>query len=421
MQDVAVARIRNTKKRPGVKGVLALFAILLVAIAAAVVFAVAPRLARQKSLLASARADSVHMPVVAVAKVVRAKGAGALELPGDLIALNEVPIYARADGYMKQRLVDIAYRVKQGQLLAELDTPELDQQIRQAEASLSQARASEKQFDAAVVHAKAALKLSQLTLERWKKLSTEGVVAKQAEDEKQGDFDVKQAEVVSAEANVAAAKNAVAVSEANLKRLQELKGFSRIVAPFDGYITGRNSDVGLLVSAGSATREIFKIAQIDPMRIFVSVPQSYVEPVRAVAGKPAKLTVQQLPGREFTARVARSNAALDPQTRTMLTVLYVDNPKAELLPGMYAQVKFTLEDTFRPLVIPGDTVASKPDGPNVASVGADGKVHMRRIQPGRDFGSSMEVLSGVSDGEALVVNPTDEIREGVQVQVRSSR
>ena len=415
--------VLSTKARgkPGVAGVLGLFFVLFLAIAAAVFFVLAPRLAKQKTLLASASADSVHMPVVMVAKVARAKGSGVLELPGDLTALNEAPLYARADGYMKRRLVDISYKVKSGQLLAELDTPELDQQIRQAEAAISQARATEKQFAAAVVHAKAELQLARVTLDRWKKLSTEGVISRQAEDEKQGDFDVKQAQVTSAEANLAASRDAVSAGEANLKRLQELKGFSRILSPFDGVITGRFADVGALINSGSANREIFRVAQIDPLRIFVSVPQSYVAPVRAVAGKPAKLTVQQLPGREFTARVAQSNSALDPNTRTMLTVLYVPNPNAELLPGMYGTVTFALNETFQPLIIPGDTVTSGPAGPQVAAIGEDRRVHLRRIEPGRDFGARMEVLSGVAEGESLVVNPTDEIREGVQVQVRSSR
>jgi RND family efflux transporter MFP subunit len=410
------------KSSPGVRGILTLFAVILLTIGAAAFFALLPRLSRQQTLLAEARADGVHIPIVVVTRASRAPSAGALELPGSLQALNEAPIYARAEGYMKERLVDIGYAVKQGQLMATLETPELDQQIRQAEAALSQAKAAIKQNEANVQHAVANLQLSRVTFERWKQLTSEGVLSKQAEDEKQADFDLKKAELESAQANLAAANNAVSVNEANLRRLQELKAFSRIVAPFDGMVTSRNADAGTLISAGNggANREIFRVAQLDPLRIFVDVPQIYVESVRAASGKPARVTVQQFPGREFAARIVRTNAALDPSSRTMLTVLYVDNPRKELLPGMYATVKFTLNETYRPLVIPGDTVVSRPNGPNVAVVGGDGRVHMRRIQPGRDFGSRVEVLGGIREGDALVVNPTDEIQDNVRVQVRSA-
>lgn len=415
MQSVATPS--HVARRPAVRGILILFGVLIIVIGAAVLFAVMPRLARQKTLLAESRADSVHVPMVIVSKVKRDAAIDVLELPGNLLALNEAPTYARADGYMSQRMVDIGYSVKQGQLMAELDTPELDQQIVQAQAALSQAQAAVKQNEAALVHSKANLALAKVTLERWKRLSEHGVFSKQEQDEKQANYDVLEADVASADANLAAAKNAVSVTEANVKRLQELKAFSHIRAPFDGVITGRFVDVGTLVTAG-ANREMFRVAQIDPLRIFVSVPQAFVDPVRAIAGKPAELRVQQLPGRVFQSRVARSNSALDPGSRTMLTVLYVPNPKGELLPGMYGYVKFKLAETFKPLVVPGDTVVSRSTGPHVAVVSAQGKVQMRHINPGRDFGSRMEVLDGVTEGESVIVNPTDEIRDGVQVQIQ---
>jgi RND family efflux transporter MFP subunit len=389
----------------------------------AVLFGLMPRLARQKTLLAESRADNVHMPVVDVVKVERSKGTNTLELPGNLLALNEAPIYARTDGYVKRRLVDIASQVKQGDLMMELDTPDLDQQIRQAEAAVSQAKASVKQYEASVIHAKATLQLSRITLDRWKRLTAEGVVSKQDEDEKQADYDTKVAEVAAADANVVASRDAVAATEANLKRLQEVKAFARITAPFDGVVNGRFADVGALVTAGSGSsnRELFRLSQIDPMRVYVQVPQTFVGPIRAAGRRSAKITVQQLPGRVFQGTVMDTNASLDPASRTMLTVLYVPNPKSELLPGMFAYVTFSLNETLRPLVVPGDTIMSKTDGPHVAVVGAGGRVQFRRIEPGRDFGSRMEVLNGVSEGETLVINPTDEVREGGQVQVRTAR
>lgn len=411
----------QTARRPAARGILILFAILIAAIAAAVVFAVLPRLARQKTLLADSRADAVHVPLVLVAKVQRSAGSETLDLPGNLEPLNQAPIYARTDGYLKQRLVDYGTPVKKGQLIGELETPDLDQQIRQAEAALSQSQAAIKQYEAVLVRAKAAVQLAKVTLDRYNRLAPKGVFSKQDWDEKQANFNVLAADVGAAEANLAAGKNAVAVNEANLKRLHEIKGFARIVSPYDGVVTARNVDEGTLITSGNTTsnREMFRVAQIDPLRIFVSVPQAYVSSIRAAAGETAQLTVQQLPGRVFAARVAQNNAALDSTSRTMLTVLYVANPKGELLPGMFGYVRFKLSASFRPLVVPGDTIMSRSNGPNVAVINAQNRVEMRRIEPGRDFGARMEVLSGVSEGETLIVNPTDEIREGVEVQPRN--
>jgi RND family efflux transporter MFP subunit len=415
-----VATKTEVARKPAVRGVLILFTVLLLSIGAALVFAVLPRLARQKTLLADSRADNVHVPVVLVAKVQRAASTDVLELPGNLLAFNEAPIYARIDGYIRRRLVDISYKVKKGDLMMELDTPELDQQIHQAEAALSQSQAVVQQFAASLEHAKANVNLAKVTLDRWKRLTEQGVFAKQEEDEKQANYDLMVADVASAEANLAAAKNAVTVSEANLSRLRETKAFSRITAPFDGVVSGRYADAGALVTAGntSGNHEVFRLAQLDPIRVYVDVPQTYVDPIRATAKHPATLTVEQLPGRTFPGTVMDTNSALDPASRTMLAVVWVPNPKGELLPGMFGRVKFRLTEAFRPLVVPGDTVMSRSDGPRVAVVNQQMRVELRRIDPGRDYGSRMEVMSGVKDGELLIVNPTDEVREGVQVQVQ---
>ncbi len=413
----------HVARRPAVRGILVLFAILLLIIGAIVLLAVLPRLARQKTLIAESRTDSVHTPVVMVAKVERSAGTNVLELPGNLLALNEAPIYARVDGYVKRRLVDISYKVKQGELMMELDTPELDQQIAQAQATLSQSQAGVRQVEASLNQSKASLQLARVTLDRWKRLASEGVFARQAEDEKQADFETRQAELAAAEANLAAAKNAVTVSEANLKRLQELKSFSRIIAPFTGVVSGRYADVGALITAGNSggNHEMFRLSQIDPIRVYVSVPQIYVGAIQGTRKGAAELSVQQLPGRLFEGKVMDTNSALDPTSRTMLAVVYVPNPKGELLPGMFGTMKFHLAQVVQPLVVPGDTILSRADGPHVAILGADGRVRLRRIDPGRDFGSRMEVASGVTEGETLIVNPTDEIRDGVQVQIRGGR
>jgi RND family efflux transporter MFP subunit len=313
--------------------------------------------------------------------------------------------------------------VKSGQLMAELDTPELDQQIRQSEASIAQTKAALLQLEAAIRQAQANLKLASVTAGRVRQLTAEGVLSKQELDDKEAAFEARQADVAASEANLAAGKNAVTANEANTQRLKELKAFSRITAPFDGVITYRNPDVGTLITSGNngANREMFRVAQIDPMRIFVSVPQTYVAEAESATGSKAELIIDQLPGRKFIADVRRSNAALDANSRTMLTILYVANPKAELLPGMFARVKFSVGDTVRRLIVPGDAVVSRPDGPHVAVVDSSNTVQFRKIVPGRDSGSTMEVNDGVSEGELVIANPTDDVRDGAKVQVRQVR
>ena len=411
--------LRQAKTR----SVVILFVALIAAVAAAIAFGLLPRLSRQKTLLAESQADTERAPVVGVLKVRRSAAKATLELPGDLQALTETPIYARADGYLKKRYVDIGDRIHQGQLLAELETPELDQQIRQAEAALSQSRAAIKQFEAQVAQAKANLKLAKSTLDRYQPLAQQGVFSRQDWDEKQAAFEAKQADVAAADANLAAANNAVGANEANVQRLEEMKAFGRILAPFNGVVTARNVDIGTLISSGNggANREMFRVAQIDPLRIFVNVPQTYVSATQAVGATGAQVAVQQLPGRKFPARIDRINYALDQNSRTMLAILLVSNPKAELLPGMYAQVTLSLPESVRPLVVPGDAIVARSSGPHVAVVDANGIVQFRKIQPGRDLGPEMEVYDGVKEGESVIVNPTDAVRDGVRVQVRSSR
>lgn len=408
------------KKSASPVRVLGMFAILALFLGAAVIFGLLPRLTRQRQFLAEAKADGDRPPVVNVVTVRRSAPKSELELPGTLVAMNEASIYARTDGYMKARYIDIGMRVKQGQLLAELDTPELDQQIRQAESTISQGRATLKQLDAAIRQTKANENIARITAERTRKLTAEGVFSRQDLDNQEAVLEARSADVAAAEANLAAGKESVAAAEANLARLKETKTFARITAPFDGYISYRSPDVGSLITAGNANQksEMFRVAQIDPMRIFVSVPQSFVPQIQATAGTRAELTVDQLPGRKFNADVRRSNAALDAASRTMLTVLYIDNQKGELLPGMFANITFHVGDKVRPLVVPGDAIVGRSDGRYVAVADAQNIVHFHKIQPGRDFGTSLEVYDGVTEGEQVIANPTDDIHEGVKVEVR---
>lgn len=405
----------------GRRSLVSLFILLVLVVAAAIVFGLRPRLAREKALVAAAEEVEQKRPAVSVAAVRQSPGRASLELPGDLQALAESPVFARVDGYLSKRLADIGDRVKAGQLLAEIETPELDQQLSQGRASLAQSQAALEQARTALVQSRANLKLAQVTLERWKRLTDSGVFSKQDSDEKQAAFDVSQAQVESAQANINAAQKAVEANQANLRRLEELKSFSKITAPFDGLITYRVIDVGTLINSGNGgpDREIFRVAQIQTIRIFVNVPQTYAPLVRA--GQTAELRIQELPGQVFAATVKGTTNSVDTGARTMLTVLMTPNARGVLLPGMYAQVKFSFPGSKSALLVPGDALMLGREGPRVAVVGADHVIHMRQIHIAHDYGADLEVDSGVAPGESVVVNPSDQVRDNVQVDLRAGK
>ncbi|HVP46693.1 MAG TPA: efflux RND transporter periplasmic adaptor subunit [Bryobacteraceae bacterium] len=412
------ARGSGPRRPAGRRRLAGLFLLLAVVVIAAIVFGLRPRLAREKALAAAAEAEEDKLPAVNVALVRRSPAKSELELPGDLQGYLESPIFARADGYIRRRLVDYGDRVRAGQLLAELETPELDQQLGQARAGVAQSQAALRQYEAALVQANANLKLAEVTLARWKRLTDRGVFSKQEGDTKQADFEVRQAEVASAQANINAAQKTVEANQANLRRLEELKSFSRVTAPYDGVITSRNMDVGTLVNAGNSgpNREIFRIAQINRLRIFVNVPQTYAPLVRN--GQHAELRVQELPGQVFAAIVARSTSSVDENSRTMLAILETPNPRGVLLPGMYTQVKFSFSGNQSAFLVPGDCLMLGREGPRLAVAGPDHIVHLRRIHIAHDYGAELEVDSGVSDGEMVILNPNDQVRENARVEVR---
>ena len=406
------------QQRPRRRPVLVFFAVLAVLVAAGIVVGLLPRLARQKVMLAASETLASRRPVVMVSSAHYAAGQEDIDLPGDMQSIIESPIFARADGYMKTRLVDIGDRVTKGQLMAELETPELDQQITQARATLAQANSTIRELQADLALARANLSLAQVTRDRWQKLLARGAVSRQDSDEKQADFEVKQAQAQKAEATLATAQDTIHASEANLHRLEELKGFARVTAPFDGVVTARNVDVGTLINAGNggAAREMFRVARIQPLRVFVNVPQTYVEQVRL--GQPAELRVEEKPGQVFPAKVTNVSQALDSNSRAMLVILETPNPGELLFPGMYAQVRFISPRTRRALRVPGDTVVLGKTGARVAVVGPDYAVHFRNVTLGQDLGSEIEITSGISDGDLLVSNPSDVVQEGVVVDVR---
>jgi len=407
------------RPRTARRGLLVFFALIGVLVAAAVIGGIVPRLTRRKALLAAAESQTGQRPIVEVVTARAAPDRFTLDLPGDMQALVDSPIFARVDGYLRTRLADYGDRVKAGQLLAEIDTPELDQQIRQARAAVSQSQSALNEGKADLDLSKANLNMARLTVERWRRLAKGGVVARQEADQKEADFAVTEAQVAKAQASISTTQETVRANEANLHRLEEMKAFARITAPFDGVITARNVDIGTLVNSGNggAARELFHIAQIQVLRIFVNVPQTNVASIRP--GQAAELRVQELPGQVFSAKVTRIANALDAGSRAMLTVLEVPNPLGVLMPGMYAQVRFSTGRAEAAVIVPGDTLILGRQGPRVAVVAPDHRIHLRPIRIGQDSGSEIEVVSGLSAGEVVVANPSDAVRENAMVEVRN--
>jgi RND family efflux transporter MFP subunit len=332
--------------------------------------------------------ETRELNVTTVAVVSPAPGPGNLGVPlaAEVQAYVEAPIYARASGYLKRWLVDIGAQVKSGQLLAEIETPELDQQLAQAQAEVAQNQA--------------ALDLAKITSDRWTGLLKTASVSEQETAEKKSDLDLKKANLDAA--------------LANLHRLEELKGFAAVTAPFDGTITARQTDVGQLISAGSG-RELFRLAQLNPLRVYVRVPQSLS---RAIApGQNAELILDQFPGEKITAKVVRTAGAMEPGSRTLLTELQVDNSRGEILAGSYAQVRFT--DSVAPptLTLPANTLLIRAEGIFVGVVTPENRVELRTITLGRDFGRSVEILQGVSANDRVIMNPPDALASGLAVQV----
>ncbi|HWV63398.1 MAG TPA: efflux RND transporter periplasmic adaptor subunit [Oxalicibacterium sp.] len=315
-----------------------------------------------------------------------------LRLPGTLQGSIEAPIYARTSGYVSKWYKDIGDQVKQGDLLAQIDAPEVVQQLNEAKAAQVQAVTN--------------LQLAKSTFERWDALRKRDAVSQQDLDEKRNALAVAQAAETSAKATV--------------QRLQDQVGFSRIVAPFSGVITRRNIDIGNLVDAGGGSRVLFTMAKSDTLRVYVYVPQSYAPQIKT--GNKAEVTLRELPGRSFTGTVARTAAAIDPLTRTMQIEIRLPNPDGVLLPGAYAQVaiKATGIASQTALTVPSNTLLFRPEGIRVAIVGADGKVHLQPVSISRELGTTVELGSGVTTQDRLIVNPADSLNEGDVVSVAAA-
>ena len=394
---------------------LTVLGILIVAVLAGAFFAgYRPGVARQAALAKQAAAEGSELPAVNVTAVTRASGKSELVLTGNIQAVTEAPILARASGYIQKRYVDIGDRVKEGQVVAEIVAPDLDQQVRQAKAVVDQAAASLEQATANLQQGKTNAEMSRLTSERWGSLVQRGAVARQDADTYLSQYEAQKANVQALEKAVSAARSNVGAAEANLARLSEMQGFLAVRAPFAGVITVRNVDTGALVNEGNTL--LFRIAQTDRLRIYVNVPQSDANAVHV--GMTAKLTIPDLSSKNVNGTVTRTANALDPATRTLLTEIQVDNANGQLLPGMYSEVNFTTPRAEPPLIIRADTLVVRANGPQVAVVGDDDVVHYKLVTLGRDFGDRIEVLSGLTEGERVTINPGDAVREGAKVEPR---
>jgi RND family efflux transporter MFP subunit len=379
--------------------------VVVVALVAVYVIATLPRVAQQKRLKAAAQRAVDSPPRVTVVKAHREAGSTERSLPGNAQAYRETGLYARTTGYLHEWKADIGDRVTAGQLIATIDAPDLDDQLAQAEANLEQARATLKLNEANAV-------LAAKTMARYLALEKQnvGAIAELQIDE-------QQAMVLTSNQSVKAAQASIGVNESTVRMYQDLQKFEKIIAPYAGVITARNVDPGALVTADnpSAARELFHVMQIDPLRVFVDVPQTFATGIKE--GEPAEVYRPEDPGQLFHGKVSRTANALDQNTRTLLTQIDVPNPKGALRPGMYLMVKFIAKREAPSVIVPSAALVVTARGQiNVPVVDAENKVRYRHVQLGRDDGTSVEIVSGLNGDETVAVHPGDALVEGTTVE-----
>jgi RND family efflux transporter MFP subunit len=382
--------VRETEEKfgappPASKVFLYTIPAILLALFAWLIFSKVQDRQRLRAETFTASADLGEIPV-SVVHPRRSDAAQNLNLPGNIQAFVETPIYARTNGYLRKWYVDIGGKVKTGDLLASIDTPEIDQELAQA--------------DAAQLQAQANLDLAKTTADRWHNLLKSDGVSQQEVDQNDAALKARQADLNAAAANV--------------RRLKDMQSFQSVTAPFSGILTARNVDTGALISNGTS-QALFRLAQIDVLRVYVNVPESYTHDIRP--GIAADLSVAEVPGRVFKGQVVRSAGAIDPASKTLLTEVDVPNPKGELLPGAYAQVLFHLKTGTPPLTIPSNTLIFRTSATQVA-LAESGKARLKTITIGRDLGNSLEVISGLEPGDSVILNPPDSLADGAAISVQ---
>ena len=370
-----------------------------------------PLQSRRAVIAGEAREEQRALPRVDVLLVGRSTRKSELELPGNIEPTTEAPILARADGYIKRRMVDIGDRVKAGQEVAEIDAPELEQQVIQAKATVQQMQAALEQAQANLLQGQTDTELARITAQRTGALLKKGAVARQDDDQNQAQYQSKLANLQALEKAIMVQRSNVGAAQANESRLDKMESYRVVRAPFDGVITLRNVDTGALVNAGSTL--LYRIAQTATLRTYVNVPQAYADSVRP--GQPATLNVANLPGRQFPGTVARTSNSLDPASRTLLVEIQVPNAQNLLMPGMYARVDLSSARSQPPLLVPSDALMVRADGAQVAVVAPDHSVHLQKVEVGRDYGDRLEVLAGLHEGAMIILNPGDAVQEGEKV------
>ena len=375
------AERRKLQLRVKQVGVIVVIVALILA-----VWGIASRIHSRSELRKNAAENAVLTVVTAQPQL--SDAGNELVLPGIVQAYTESPIYARTNGYLRIWYTDIGARVHKGQLLAEIETPEVDRELAQARADLDTAEAN--------------FALSKLTNDRWQGLLKTQAVSKQDADNRAGDAQAKAAMVESARQNV--------------KRLSDLESFKRVLAPFDGVVTARNTDVGYLINAGqSANAELFRVADIKKLRIYAQVPEAYAAATET--GLKAQLHFTERPGKTYDADTVRTSNALDPTARTLQVELQLDNRESQLFPGSYTEVHFRLPSSTNTLRLPANTILFRSDGLQVAVVQNQDTIKIKKIIQGRDFGKTVEILAGVDASDAVVVNPPDSISDGMHVRI----
>ena len=382
---------------------LVIGASLAVGVAVLVVVGTLPRLWHDKAIQSAAAAKAADPLVVMTAAAHRSPADAERGLPGNCLPMLETSLYARTNGYIQERLVDIGDHVRDGQLMAVISAPDVNDQLTQSKADLLQAEANLNLNKANAEYARTTLARDQAS----------GLIAVPAQQ-----LDQDRAASLTAQASVKAAEASIEVYKATVQRYADLVSFQQIKAPFHGVVTVRNYDKGALILADStAALPMFHVAQIDVVRVFVNVPQIFASGVRP--GQTAVVYRREHPGRKFSGKVTRTASALDPNTRTMLTEVDVPNPDAALLPGMYLQVDFNFPRQEPSLMIPSAAVTNRADGAWVGVLDGQNAVHYQKVQLGRDFGTDIEVLDGLSEGATVIVRPGDELPDGTVVQAAS--
>jgi RND family efflux transporter MFP subunit len=441
--EARLSEIAQRKPGRGIKPALIAGACLLTLL---LVAGLVPRLRRQSELSAQVREQEQAMPSVTVITPRLSEATSELVLPATTQAIQETIIAARTSGYVRRWLAGMGQRVKQGQLLAELDVPETDQEVRearqqtseaeqtvaQARAELAQVQAGLEQGEATLKQAQTNLALARVNLERSKTLVAQGVLSRQDLDDKQAVFDARQADVEAAQANVRVRQAAVkaqqsaleakqsghSARQANQQRLAERQSFERVTAPYDGIITARNIEVGTLInsSGGTATSNgLYRLARLDTIRVFINAPQTYLAVMRP--GLDVEVEVKELPQQKFRGKVVGTSHSIDPTSRTLMVEVRVPNPGWQLLSGMYVNVKFALPLVQRALLIPVSALSANADGTQVLTVRQDQTVHAQKVVVGRDLGKEVEITAGLSETDAVITNPTAALHEGAHVQV----